>query len=147
MVLQQCAQVLGLLAGNGVETIVRHRDRPVAVPAEQFLDLGRPFPHDDRLGSIGGAQRIDQPDERGIGRSATEKPVEVVAKGAACAQLAAMVTSFYIATFAVEVVGDRGARRADRVPVGVRRARQQPVLVTLGAGAPSVNGVEVADVA
>src|SRR6516164_5757060 len=51
---------------------------------------------------------------------------------------------FDVAAFAVEVVGDHGAGRADRVAVGVGRTRQEAVLEALGAGSASVDGVEVA---
>jgi len=147
VVLQQCAQVLGVLAGNRVETLVRDRNRAVAESPEEVLDLRGAPPDDDRLGTVRGTECIHKADERGVGGRAPEKPVKVVAQGAAHTQATAMMPGFSVAAFAVEVVGNLSARRADRMAIGVEWAREQTVLQTLGTGASGVDGVEVADVA
>lgn len=51
--LQECSDVFGRLAGNGVEAFVGDRDRAVAKATQERLDLGGSLPDEDRLGSLG----------------------------------------------------------------------------------------------
>jgi hypothetical protein len=98
---------------------VRYRDGAVAEASEEVLDLGGPFPDDDRFGAVGGAERVNESVERGRSGGSSEKAMEVVAEGAAGTKAAAMVSRFGVAALAVEVVGDVGAGRADGVALGV----------------------------
>ena len=147
MVLHQCPEMLGGLAGHGVETLVRRGDGTVTEPAKQLLDLGRPLPNEDRLGPVRRAESIDKAEQCGIAWHAAEQPVEVVAECAADAEPSAMSRCFDVAALAVEVDGDLSACRADRLAIGGAQARQEPILETLWAGSAGVHGVVVADVA
>ncbi|MFC5042126.1 hypothetical protein [Ornithinimicrobium kibberense] len=73
--------------------------------------------------------------------------MEVVAQGAAGTEMAAMVSGFDVAAFAVEVDGDRRAGGTDWRVVGSAQPWQQAALEARRAGAAGLNGVVVADVA
>jgi hypothetical protein len=118
--------MLGRLAGNAVESLVGDGDPSFAESAKEVLNLGGALPDEDRLGLVRRAERVDQSDQRRVARFTPDQPV--VAQGAAGAQSSAMVSGFHVAAFTMEVVGDRSARRADRLPIGVGRTRQQPFL-------------------
>jgi hypothetical protein len=59
-------------AGEGVESFISNGGGAVAEAAEEGSDLGGALAHDDRLRAVGGAQRLDEPDEGGMTSESTE---------------------------------------------------------------------------
>ena len=82
VVLQECAEAFGGLAGNCIESLVGAGDRAVAESAKQGLDLGGALPDDDRFWPVRVAECVDEADERGVAWGAAKDPVEFVAQGA-----------------------------------------------------------------
>lgn len=61
MVLQERSQVgHGVPVAAGVETVLGHRDRSAAEPAEQLLNFGGALPDQDALWAFGRAESINQ---------------------------------------------------------------------------------------